>query len=60
MGNPKHKISRMRRDKRRTHKQLSLPAQSICPNCQEPKLPHHICTNCGTYRGREILPVEIA
>jgi len=58
MANPKRKTSRARRDKRRTHKILAAPAFSLCPQCHEPKLPHHVCPNCGTYRGREVIPVE--
>jgi len=58
MGNPKHKISKARRDKRRTHKALSAPFLSICPQCREFKLPHYACTNCGMYKGLEILTIK--
>jgi large subunit ribosomal protein L32 len=58
MPNPKHKHSKSRRDKRRTHKKLSLPGIVLCPQCQEPKLPHHVCLSCGTYKGREVLEVK--
>ncbi len=57
MANPKHKGSRSRRDKRRTHKKLSIPNLILCPECHEPKLPHHVCLNCGTYKGQEIVEV---
>ncbi|RMH31096.1 MAG: 50S ribosomal protein L32 [Nitrospirae bacterium] len=60
MANPKHKISRARRDKRRTHKKLSPPNLSLCPQCHEPKLPHATCLNCGTYKGRAVIAVEEA
>lgn len=58
MANPKHKISKARRDKRRTHKKLSVPSLVLCPQCQEPRLPHHVCLNCGTYNGREVIAVK--
>lgn len=58
MPNPTKKHSRSRRDKRRTHKGLSFPNPSPCPQCHEPKLPHHVCPNCGTYRGREYIVKE--
>jgi large subunit ribosomal protein L32 len=58
MGVPKRKTSKSRRDKRRTHQRLQLPARSVCPQCREIKLPHHVCPHCGTYKGREILPVN--
>lgn len=58
MAVPKRRHSRSRRDKRRAHDALSLPAQSYCPNCQEPKIPHHVCTSCGFYKGRKVLAVS--
>ncbi len=58
MALPKRKISKSRRDKRRTHKKLDLPPTSECPQCKEAKLPHRVCPNCGFYAGREVLPVE--
>jgi len=58
MGVPKRKTSKSRRDKRRTHQRLVLPSQSICPQCQEMKLPHHVCPHCGTYKGRKVLTVS--
>ncbi|MEW6325326.1 MAG: 50S ribosomal protein L32 [Nitrospirota bacterium] len=57
MANPKHKISRARRDKRRATKKLHPVQTGLCPQCHEPKRPHHACLYCGTYAGRQILPV---
>ncbi len=58
MANPKHRHSKSRRDKRRTHKKLRAPGLSNCPQCHEPKLPHYTCLNCGTYKGRAVIAVE--
>lgn len=60
MGVPKRKTSRARRDKRRTHKKLKMPNITLCPQCQEAKLPHRVCPNCGFYEGRKILEVKEA
>jgi len=57
MPNPKRRHSKARRDKRRTHDALSVPATSTCPTCHEPKAPHRVCPHCGTYRGREVVEV---
>lgn len=58
MAVPKRKTSKSRRDKRRTHWKLSLPGRAICPRCQEAKLPHRICPNCGYYRDRQVLEAK--
>ncbi|RLA95139.1 MAG: 50S ribosomal protein L32 [Deltaproteobacteria bacterium] len=58
MAVPKKRTSKSRRDKRRTHYKLTFPQVVLCPQCHEPKLPHHVCPHCGTYRGKEILKVE--
>ncbi|HEY5599249.1 MAG TPA: 50S ribosomal protein L32 [Candidatus Manganitrophaceae bacterium] len=60
MPNPKHKISKSRRDKRRANYKLTAPVYSPCPQCHEPKAPHRVCLSCGTYKGREVVAVEEA
>ncbi|QTA93015.1 50S ribosomal protein L32 [Desulfonema magnum] len=60
MAVPKRRTSKSRRDKRRTHHKIAGINLSICPQCNEPKLPHHICGNCGTYKGRVVLESEEA
>jgi len=60
MAVPKKKPSRSRRGLRRAHDGLSRPALSICPSCNEPKMPHRICPSCKTYKGREFFKVEEA
>lgn len=55
MALPKRKISRSRRDKRRTHKKLSAPIIGECSHCHQPKLPHRACPNCGYYGGRMVI-----
>ena len=49
MGLPKRRQSKARGRKRRTHDSLALPARSRCPHCNQPKLPHRICSHCGYY-----------
>lgn len=41
MAHPKRKISRTRRDKRRTHKKLTERPIAICPNTGEAHRYHH-------------------
>ncbi|MDR2068155.1 MAG: 50S ribosomal protein L32 [Holosporaceae bacterium] len=55
MAVPKKKISKSRRDMRRSHLALKPVNTVACPNCGEAKLPHHACRTCGIYNGRQIL-----
>jgi large subunit ribosomal protein L32 len=55
MAVPKKKISKSRRDMRRSHLALAPVNVVSCPNCGDSKLPHHLCGNCGIYNGRQIL-----
>ena len=59
MAVPKRKVSKARRDKRRsTVWKLSTPALVKCSKCGELKAPHRVCKSCGTYNGREVLKIE--
>ena len=55
MAVPKRKVSKSRRDMRRSHHALVRPNVAECPNCGEMKRPHHICGSCGFYDGREVV-----
>ena len=57
MPNPVSKHTRSRRDKRRANWKITAPSVSVCPECQEPKLPHRVCMSCGSYNGKKILEV---
>ena len=55
---PKQKVSRTRRDKRRTHDSLKAINMVQCSNCGEMRLSHRACPDCGHYKGREVFEVE--
>lgn len=54
---PKKKISKSRQRRRRMHLSAPSAALTFCPQCRSPRLSHHACPVCGTYRGREVLTV---
>ena len=59
MAVPKGKVSRQRRDKRRSsHWKLTAPNVVKCPNCGAFKMPHRVCKACGMYNGRQVIEVE--
>ena len=36
---------------------LKAPKFAACKKCGKSVLPHTLCANCGTYRGREVIDV---
>jgi large subunit ribosomal protein L32 len=55
---PKRKTSKSRRDKRRATHAIEAPRLSTCPQCGSPKQSHRVCPTCGTYKGREVVPLR--
>jgi large subunit ribosomal protein L32 len=61
MAVPKRKVSKARRDKRRSNVwKLDAPRLIKCPKCSELKAPHVVCPSCGYYKGREVVKKEEA
>ena len=50
MAHPKHRISKQRRNKRRTHDKATVPAIAKCSNCGAAVQYHTVCPECGYYR----------
>ena len=57
---PKRKQSKSRRDMRSANKFIRPQAFDVChqENCNEPLLPHQVCTGCGFYKGVKVLAVK--
>ncbi|MGB5157299.1 large ribosomal subunit protein bL32 [Desulfobacterium sp. N47] len=55
MAVPKHKTSKSKRDKRRTHQKIEALNLSKCSQCGEAKPGHTVCPECGYYNGREVI-----
>lgn len=53
---PKRKVSKSRRDKRRTHDALVPFHLVTCSECGQMHRVHHACLNCGKYNGIQVLP----
>ncbi len=59
MAVPKRKTPRSKTRMRRASSwRIATPARSLCPTCGAVKLPHTVCGNCGTYRGRQVLDTQ--
>lgn len=61
MAVPKRKVSKARRDKRRSNvEKLSMPGMVKCPKCGEYNLSHRVCSACGFYDGKQVIAKEEA
>ena len=59
MAVPKRKVSKARRDKRRSNVwKLTSPELTKCPKCGAYKLSHRVCSECGTYGSKEVVKTE--
>ncbi|GAB4427800.1 MAG: 50S ribosomal protein L32 [Bacteroidia bacterium] len=55
MAHPKRKVSKTRRDKRRTHMKLKSKTYYIDQQSGEATLYHRVCLESGYYRGRQVM-----
>jgi len=55
MAVQQNRVTRSKRNMRRSHDALTAMMGRECPSCGELKLPHHVCGACGHYRDREIV-----
>ncbi|MGD2165926.1 MAG: 50S ribosomal protein L32 [Anaerolineae bacterium] len=51
-------MSKSRGRKRSSQWKIKPHHLTTCEWCGEPKRPHHVCMNCGTYRGEQVLEIE--
>ena len=52
---PAKKMSKTRTNTRRSHHALKGTNYSVCPKCDQAKLPHAACSNCGYLNSRVTL-----
>jgi large subunit ribosomal protein L32 len=55
---PKRRTTAASRDTRRATHKVTAPSVSVCPQCHQPKRPHHVCGECGYYDGKEVVETE--
>ena len=59
MAVPKRRTSKSRKNMRRSHHSISAVATIRCSNCSSAVVPHRVCWNCGFYRGRNVLHLDL-
>ena len=55
MAVPFRRTSKMKKRVRRSHLALNVPGMITCPNCGELTLAHRVCSNCGFYKGKQVV-----
>ncbi|MBN2760787.1 MAG: 50S ribosomal protein L32 [Rhodobacteraceae bacterium] len=55
MAVQQNRVTRSRRNMRRSHDALVAANPNECGNCGELRRPHHVCPSCGHYDGREVI-----
>ena len=55
MAVPARKVSKTRRDMRRTHYKVKANGLVKCSNCEEMIRPHRACPKCGFYKGEQVI-----
>jgi large subunit ribosomal protein L32 len=50
-------MSRSNTRSRRSQWKAAKPSLATCSRCKQTKLPHVACPTCGTYDGRQVIPV---
>jgi large subunit ribosomal protein L32 len=43
---------------RRSHHALKAPTLAVCSNCGAKHRPHHMCLDCGFYKGRMVVDMS--
>ncbi len=59
MAVPFRKVSKTRRDMRRTHYKVTANGLVECTNCHEMIRPHRACPKCGYYKGKDVKSKEV-
>ena len=60
MAVPQNRVTRSKRNMRRSHDALVAANPNECSNCGELKRPHHVCPSCRHYADREVVAQDTA
>ena len=58
MAHPKKKTTKRKQGLRRSHLALKRTSSTTCSHCKAATRPHAACTNCGWYKGQQVLEVR--
>lgn len=55
---PKSRISKRRKRNRRGHDKIQAVKLVRCQTCDAFHQPHHMCPQCGSFRGIQIIDID--
>jgi large subunit ribosomal protein L32 len=55
MAVPFRRVSKTSGRMRSTHYKISENGTTKCPKCGAEIRPHRVCSECGTYKGKEVI-----
>ena len=55
MAEPKKRTNKSKTNMRRMHHHEDVLNYIYCPECHEPVKPHHVCSECGNYKGKKVI-----
>jgi large subunit ribosomal protein L32 len=58
MGLPSKRRTKRSKRERSSHFALKTVKLATCQKCGKPVLPHKVCANCGTYKGKQVLKLK--
>ena len=58
MAVPQVRTSKRMKGFRRSHHALKVPTLVTCSNCSALIPPHRVCSQCGHFKGKEVVEVE--
>ncbi len=58
MAVQQRKVTRSRKNMRRSHHALDNPTLTSCSKCGQKIMPHRVCSNCGYYKNRKVIETE--
>ena len=59
MAVPKRRKSKSKSRMRRSHHAIGIPNLRPCPTCGAYVLPHRVCSECGSYKGKVIIEPKV-
>ncbi|MDO8505331.1 MAG: 50S ribosomal protein L32 [bacterium] len=59
MGLPGHRRTSSHKRRRAAHFALDPVSTTKCTHCGKAILPHHLCTHCGYYKGRQVIVMPV-